>query len=217
MIYFIRMCICLCMCVQHLCTHICTSSAPRYRKCWYTFNGCVQTKLPAHTSVQTKLLHVPLFKQSYCTYLSSNKVSCTHLCSNKVTCTYLCSKLPAHTSVQSYLHIPLFKQSYLHIPLLSYSVHITNFSWKKIMCLAFEWPFVFGCNLNNYASKNVYCPTCNTTACNMSCMCMSYSVIWKNVQNRLLWFSYFYLIDTKMFIICVDRYIDRWMDEWMDG
>jgi len=55
----------------------------------------------------------------------------------------------------------MFKQSYLHIPLLCYSVYIINFSWKKIMCLAYEWTFVFGCNLNNYASKNVYFPTCS--------------------------------------------------------
>jgi len=53
----------------------------------------------------------------------------------------------------------VFKQSYLHISLLCYSVHIINSSWKKIMCLTYEWSFVFGCNLNNYACKNVYFPT----------------------------------------------------------
>jgi len=57
------------------------------------------------------------------------------------------------------LLMAVFKQSYLHIPLLCYSVHIVNLSWKKILCLAYEWSFVFGCDPNNYASKNVHFPT----------------------------------------------------------
>jgi NAD-dependent dihydropyrimidine dehydrogenase PreA subunit len=53
----------------------------------------------------------------------------------------------------------VFKQNYLLISLLCYSVCIINFSWKKIMCLAYDWSIVFGCNLNNCAVKNVYFPT----------------------------------------------------------
>lgn len=56
------------------------------------------------------------------------------------------------------LLMAMFKQSYLHIPLLCYSVHIINLSWKKIMCFAYEWSFVFGCNANYYASTNVHFP-----------------------------------------------------------
>ena len=87
----------------------------------------------------------------------------------------------------------MFKQSYLHIPLLCYSVHIINFSWKKITRLAYEWSFIFGCDLNNYACKNVLLPNLGVTACSMPYMCMFYSVIQRNLQNILLWISCFYL------------------------